>query len=222
MPDYSRAALGQASYVRYGDPSVCPSSDAVNGDGNHAGIGDVAARVFALFGFLSERVPAQGRRDGFGGDVATLGPTGSLTDFAFMTSYESKTSNRAVEYGVLLPPDYFVSNEDYPVMYFFHGQGMSPNGLVPVGLTLLGPMKESARDDRNAINKTDLQRAIIIWADGNCLGSECFTGNFYTDFKGLPRDDRTFEARFYELAQHIESTYRVKKPELIPLDQIDN
>jgi hypothetical protein len=107
-------------------------------------------------------------------------------------------------------------------MYFFHGQGMSPNGLVPVGLTLLGPMKESARDDRNAINKTDLQRAIIIWADGNCLGSECFTGNFYTDFKGLPRDDRTFEARFYELAQHIESTYRVKKPELIPLDQIDN
>jgi hypothetical protein len=222
MPDYSRAAIGQAAYVRYGDTSVCPSSDAVNGDGNHAGIGDVAARVYALFGFFSERMPAQGRDAGFGGDVASLGPTGSLTDFAFMSSFDSQVQNRTVEYGVLLPPDYFVSDEEYPVMYFFHGQGMSADDLIAVGLTLLGPMKESARDDRAAVNKTDLQRSIIIWADGNCLGDECFTGSFYTDFKGLPRDDRRFEAGFYDLARHIESTYRTKKPELVPLDQIEN
>jgi len=141
------------------------------------------------------------------------------------TVAEAETETGPVDYGVLLPPDYFLpeaENTRYPVLYFFHGQGMEAADLVALGLALLGPMKESARTDRLSENKTDLQRAIIIWADGNCNDDTCYTGNFYTDFKGQPRDDRRFESAFYELVKHVESTYRTKTPELIPLSQIDN
>ena len=225
IPDYSREAMGQVAYMRYGDASVCPGSDVRNGDGNHAGTGDVASRILTMFSFLSKRMPAQGRDAAFGGDISGLGPTGNLTDFAFLTAYDSPLMQRSVEYGVLLPPDYyFPENADvrYPVLYFFHGQGMSASNLVGFGLTLLGPMKESVRPDRASKDVTDLQRAIIIWADGNCEGDACYTGNFYNDFKGLPREDRRYEAAFYELVHHVEDTYRIKTPELVPLDQIEN
>ena len=36
------------------------------------------------------------------------------------------------------------------------------------------------------------------------------------------REDRRFEAAFYELVHHVEGTYRIKTPELIPLDQIED
>jgi len=225
MSDYSRDAMGQVTYLRYGDTEVCPSTDADLGDGNHVGAGDVVSRIFTLFSFLSARMPAQGRDVGYGGDLTSFAPSGSLNDFAFLTQYRSEALGRDVDYGVLLPPDYFLPEAEgqrYPVLYFFHGQGMEASNLVALGLALLGPMKESARTDRLAENKTDLQRAIIIWADGNCVDDTCYTGNFYTDFKGLARDDRRFETAFYELVKHVESTYRTKTPELIPLSQIEN
>lgn len=223
--DYSRDAMGQVAYLRYGDASICPSTDDNLGDGNHVGAGDVVSRIFTLFSFLSARMPAQGRDVAYGGDLTSFAPSGRLNDFAFLTQYQSETLSRPVDYGVLLPPDYFLeenANVSYPVLYFFHGQGMEASDMVALGLALLGPMKESARTDRLALNKTDLQRAIIIWADGTCLDDTCYTGNFYADFKGQPRNDRRFEAAFYELVKHVEAEYRVKKPELIPLSQIEN
>ena len=206
-------------------PRCAPSTDDNLGDGNHVGAGDVVSRIFTLFSFLSARMPAQGRDEAYGGELTDMAPSGRLNDFAFLTQYDSETLSRPVEYGVLLPPDYFLpENEgtEYPVLYFFHGQGMSASNLVALGLALLGPMKESARTDRLDKNVTDLQRAIIIWADGSCQGDTCFTGNFYTDFKGLQRDDRRYEAAFYELVKHVETTYRTKSPELIPLSDIEN
>jgi len=225
MSDYSREAMGQVAYLRYGKSEICPSTNDGNGDGNHVGAGDVVSRIFTLFSFLSARMPAQGRDIGYGGELASFAPSGRLNDFAFLTTFDSEVLSRPVEYGVLLPPDYFLEDQadtEYPVLYFFHGQGMEASDLVALGLALLGPMKESARPDRLEQNKTDLQRAIIIWADGTCNDDTCYTGNFYTDFKGLPRDDRRFESAFYELARHVEATYRTKQPELIPLDQIEN
>jgi hypothetical protein len=224
MSDYSRKAMGQVAYLRYGNLDVCPGSDENEGEGNHVGAGDVVSRIFTLFSFISARQPAQGRDISYGGGITDLAPNRNLNDFAFLTTYPSTILSREVEYGVLLPPDYFVpevEGQEYPVLYFFHGQGMTAEGLVPLGLALIGGMKESARTDRVATGKTDLQRAIIIWVDGECQGDACFTGNFYADFKGLPRDDRRYEAAFYELVQHVEATYRTLPPQLIPLDQID-
>ena len=225
MSDYSRKAMGQVAYLRYGDVAFCPGSDENEGAGNHVGAGDIVSRIFTLFSFLSARVPAQGRDDSYGGLVTDGAPNRNLNDFAFLAHYPSEVLGRSSDYGVLLPPDYFLSEgegTEYPVLYFFHGQGMDAEGLVALGLALIGPMKESVRSDRIGAGKTDLQRAIIIWVDGECFEDDCFTGTFYADFKGLPRDDRRYESAFYELVKHVEATYRVLPPQLVPLDQIEN
>lgn len=222
--DYSRDAMGQVAYLRYGDPSVCPSTDDVLGDGNHVGP-DVIHRMYTLFGFLSARIPAEGRDRSIGGELADLeSPNAALRDFGFLTKFRSEVLGRDVDYGVLLPPDYYLSDkqdERYPVLYFFHGQGQNAEGMVAIGLALWGAMKESNRNDRIAAGKTDFQRAIIIWVDGDCLGDTCWTGNFYADFEGLPRDDRRFEQAFFELARHVDATYRTKAPALVKKSALD-
>ncbi|MFZ9888747.1 MAG: hypothetical protein ACO3JL_14700, partial [Myxococcota bacterium] len=218
--DYSRDAMGRVAYLRYGDPAVCPSTDDVLGDGNHVGP-DIIHRLYTLFGFLSARVPAEGRDRSIGGEVTELeSPTGRLSDFGFLSSYESEVLSRNVKYGVLLPPDYYLSDETYPVFYVFHGQGQSAEDMVGLGLVLWGAMKESNRADRIQAGLTDFQRAIIIWVDGECYDDTCWTGNFYADFEGLPRDDRRFEQAFFELMHHVEGTYRTRAPSLVPRDQL--
>jgi hypothetical protein len=223
VPDYSREAMGQAAYLRYGDTSFCPGTDDILGDGNHVGPA-IIHRLYTLIGFMSARMPTQGRDRSIGGNVIDLqSPTGCISDFGFLADYESDALSRDVDYGVLLPPDYFLSDrqdQEYPVLYFFHGQGQSAADMVGIGLILWGSMKESARDDRIEAGVTDFQRSIIIWVDGECREGECWTGNFYADFEGLPRDDRRYETAFTELVSHVESTYRVKKPELIPLSAV--
>lgn len=220
-PDYSRAAMGQVAYLRYGDTGRCPNTDDVNGDGNHVGP-DVVDRLYTLIAFISARIPAEGRDKSIGGEVGDLeSPNGLPTDFAFLTRFESEVLGRSVDYGVLLPPDYFLADrqdERYPVLYFFHGQGMSAQNMTSAGLLLWGSMKESARADRIAAGKTDFQRAIIIWPDGECLGDTCWTGNFYADFEGLPRDDRRYEQAVFELMRHVDQNYRTKQPALVPKD----
>jgi hypothetical protein len=223
--EYSREAMGQAAYLRYGDASLCPDSDPIFGDGNHVGP-DIIHRLYTLISFMGARQPAQGRDRSFGGDLADLeSPTGKLTDFGFLTSYESEVLGREQRYGILLPPDYFLEEavaEDrrYPVMYFFHGQGQSAPDMVAIGLLLWGGMQESTYQHRIDSGVTDFQRSIIVWADGECLGDECWTGNFYADFEGRPRDDRRFEQAMIELMREIEDKYRVKKPEMIPLKDL--
>lgn len=222
-PDYSREAMGQIAYLRYGDPSVCPSTDDILGDGNHVGP-DVVHRLYTLFSFLSARIPAEGRDRSIGGELVDLeSPNGSLADFGFMSSYDSELLGREQPYGVLLPPDYYLpekQDERYPVLYFFHGQGMSAESMVGAGLALWGSMKESARADRIDAGLTDLQRAIIIWVDGECRDDQCWTGTFYADFEGLPRDDRRFEQAFFELMRHVDETYRTKPPRMIPKSEL--
>jgi hypothetical protein len=220
--DYSRTAMGHASYVRYGDPAICPASDDVQGDGNHVGP-QVIDRLFTLFSFLSARMPPQGRDSAIGGEIADMGsPRGVLGDFSYMSEYDSEVLGHAQAYGVMLPPDYFFAPDvRYPVLYFFHGQGQDAADMSAAGLALWGPMKESARVDRLNDGLTDLQRAIIIWVDGECPPGVCWTGNFYADFEGLPRDDRRFEQAFFELARHVEQTYRTKAPEMIPVADLD-
>jgi hypothetical protein len=218
--DYSRDAMGQVAYLQYGDAEKCPISDDILGDGNHVGP-DIVDRIYTLFSFLSERMPKQGRDRSIGGQVEDLeSANGALTDFGFMASFESEALGRTVDYGVSLPPDYFLSDaiaadRRYPVLYFFHGQGQDARGMVAVGYLLFGAMKESARQDRIDGGKTDFQRAIIVWVDGECNGDECHTGNFYADFEGRARQDRQYEKAFLELVKVVEDRYRVKEPELV-------
>jgi hypothetical protein len=221
--DYTRSAMGQIAYLRYGDQAICPGSDDILGDGNHVGP-DIIHRLYTLFGFLSARMPPEGRDRSIGGDVIDLeSPNGTIGDFGFLENFYSETVGRDVDYGVMLPPDYYLSDrqeERYPVLYYFHGQGMNASDMVAIGLVLWGAMKEANSTERIEAGLTDFQRAIIIWADGECLGDECWTGNFYADFEGLPRDDRRYEGAFIDLMNHVEDTYRVKKPRLVPKGEL--
>ena len=61
----------------------------------------------------------------------------------------------------------------------------------------------------------------IVWVDGDCYGDTCWTGNFYADFEGLPRDDRRFEQGFIELMGHVDATYRTKQPSLVKLSELE-
>ena len=72
------------------------------------GASEVVSRIFTLFSFLSARMPAQGRDVAYGGDLTSFAPSGNLNDFAFLTQYKSEALGRDVDYGVLLPPDYYL------------------------------------------------------------------------------------------------------------------
>jgi hypothetical protein len=222
--DYSRAAMGKATYLRYGDASICPGSDDTFGEGNHVGASGVVNRLYTLFGFLSSRIPAEGRDRSLAGEIWELGsPNGRLVDYGFMSTYKSEALDRDVKYGVLLPPDYFLESrqeEGYPVLYFFHGQGQKAEDMVAIGLLLWGTMKEGNGAANRAAGRSDFQRAIIIWVDGDCTGDACWTGNFYADFQGLPREDKRFETAFFELMRHVEATYRTKAPGYVPLAEV--
>lgn len=215
--DFSRDGMGQVAYLRYGDASVCPASDFQSGDGNHVGP-DIISRFYTLFGFMSGRFPAEDRNTFVGNTLADLnGPTGGLVDFAFLTEFDSPALGRKQEYGVLLPADYYLKGREeqtYPVMYFFHGQGMEAADMVAAGALLLGGFYTSADPEKKFEGKTDFSRMIVIWADGNCQGPDCHTGNFYADFEGKPAANRQFEAGFLDLMRHVDATYRTKKPSL--------
>jgi hypothetical protein len=183
--------------------------DTVVADGNHVGA-NVVDRIYTLFTFAAGRMPQDDRRSAIGGDIADLdGPTGSLEDFAFLETFSSTALGRDVEYGVLLPPDYYYETERrYPVIYFMHGQGDSPSVMLGLNFVLFGPMKESIRSDRQAALESDMQRAIVIFPDGQCH-DDCFTGTNYANHDGGgPR----FEDAVLELMGVVEGRYRTLAP----------
>jgi hypothetical protein len=210
--DASREALGQVSYLQYGDPAICPSSDSALGDGNHVGP-SVVNRMFSLFAHALSRMPEDDRRVALGGDISNLdSPNGETSDFAFLDHFVSEATGREREFGILLPLDYYAEPERrYPVVYFLHGQGNSPQQLLGLNVLLLGPMKESARRDRQMEGINDMQRSIVVFPDGRC-GDECFTGNFFIDFDGDRRDATRFGSATVELMRVVEQRYRTLAP----------
>jgi len=212
--DFSEDAMGRVSYLRYGDPSICPSSDVETGDGNHVGP-DIIERLYAMYSFVSARFPADDRQESLGGDIGDLGsPTGALQDFAFLDRFDSAVLGREQEFGVLLPPDYFVDEDRrYPTVYFLHGQGNSARELVGMGIILFELMKASPAPERAEAGLADLQRMIFVFPDAQCRAGECWTGNFFADFEGTPRDDLQFEQALFELMRVVEGRYRTLSAE---------
>jgi len=212
--DYSPAAIGKNAYLRYGDLSFCPGVDEVWGSGNHVGPGDqVLERLYTLLTFGSYRMP-EGDFTFIEGDFDQLGgPTGGLGDFARLEYMHSEVLGREINYGLVLPPDYYTNTEArYPVTYFMHGQGMSASDLVLSGVIFLINQKESFVPGRQI---SDWQKMIIVFLDGECRDEDCYTGNFYVNFRGLP-EGRQFEDGVIEVMQHIDATYRTKAPKVLP------
>ena len=54
----------------------------------------------------------------------------------FIRDFTSPTTNRTGPVSIVLPPGYYDpanAGERYPVVYFMHGYGMDPQGLVDLG-----------------------------------------------------------------------------------------
>ena len=218
--DYDPATIGKNTYLRYGDPSFCPGVDEVMGSGNHVGPGDqLLDRLYTMFSFVSDRLP-KGDRTYLQMDIADLGgPTGQFNDFTRLEEFYSENLGRELKYGLVLPPDYYLNPEArYPVVYFMHGQGMNAEGLVISGIVFFTNQKESFLNTGSATaaasSESDWQKMIIIFPDGECGPTDCYTGNFFINFKGLP-EGRQFEDAFFELMRHVDNSYRTKHPEMV-------
>ncbi|MEW5849398.1 MAG: hypothetical protein AB2A00_11320 [Myxococcota bacterium] len=213
--DFSPSSLGKNAYLLYGNPAICPGHDSTLGDGNHVGPADqVINRLLTLFKFVDERMP--------GGDWEYINSPSAVDDHPDgfdahlkMETYHSEALGREQEYGIVVPPGYYYpenAEKRYPVVFFLHGQGQSARDLLASGFVFLGAMHQSSRTD--ILDRSDLQKMFLVFADGECKLGDCHTGNFYSNFQGVNGDGKQFEQAFLELMQHIDASYRTKAPEV--------
>ncbi len=219
LADLSEAKVGRQAYLRYGDPSVCPGTDEVEGRGNHVGPAwEILFRLQTMFAFASARFPNGDFRGLTGPLLDQGGPTGDLADFVQVRDYHSAALGRAQPYVVILPPDYYRDPAArYPVIYFLHGQGQKATDLAASALLFLGPQMESQDSQRTRARRSDWQKMIIVFADGECVPGECHTGTFYVDFQGLDGDGAKHGEAFFELMREVDGSFRIKAPEMLPI-----
>lgn len=215
--DLSEARIGRHGYLWYGDPSVCPGVDAQTGRGNHVGTAaEVLDRILTTFAFASARWP-DGDFAQTPGAISDLGsPNGAFEDFALVESFDSEALGREVPYVVVLPPDYYRTENRYPVMYFLHGQGQKATDLLASALLMLGPQMTSDVPARKGRRQSDWQKMIIVFADGECQVGECHTGTFYVDHKGAEGESVRHGEAFFELMRLVDAKYRTKVPAMKP------
>lgn len=199
--------LPRNGYLRYGDPDASPSK-IMGGDGRHVGTAvQIVSRATTAFAWLDKRWPDGDRED-------TLDGGETMKDLSFT----SPTTGRVSPFSLFLPPGYkdpANANKRYPVVYFFHGYGMDPQGLSELSAVFANYMTADQPIEYR------FQKFIIVYVDGRCrpqidgvpvdpTGDRCEGGTFYTDapLGGKAR----METNFLELMDHINATYRTKTP----------
>lgn len=217
VADFSEAKIGRHAYLRYGDPSVCPGVDAETGRGNHVGPAwEVLNRLMSAMAFASARWP-DGDLRALPGSLAEQGsPNGDLSDFVLKESFPSVATGGDEPFVAILPPNYYADPAArYPVLYFLHGQGMKAEDLAASALLFLGPQMASEQPDRRH-RRSDWQKMIIVFADGQCQPGECHTGNFYVDFQGVDGAGTAHGEAFFELMRHVDQRFRTKPAAMRP------
>jgi enterochelin esterase-like enzyme len=106
--------------------------------------------------------------------------------------FNSSILNQAVKYSIYLPPDYYVSNRRYPVVYLLHGYGDDETGWVQ-----LGEVDRIADDN---IKTGDLPPMIIVMPNGGQTW-------YINDYQNKIRYEDMF---VQELIPHIDSTFRTR------------
>jgi S-formylglutathione hydrolase FrmB len=195
-------------YVRYGNPDAT-EAQILAGDGRHVGTAlQLVNRITTMFHWLQAQWPEGDRRDAGAGQI--------IEDLSFV----SPTTGRETPYSLFLPPGY-EDNPDlsYPVVYFLHGYGQSPEDLV-----LASAVFENYMINPDWEEYQRFQKLIIVYVDGRCrptmsgvpvdpTGDGCERGTWYTDAPlGGPA---AMETHMFELVDFIDATYRVKPPETL-------
>lgn len=106
--------------------------------------------------------------------------------------FNSSLLNQAVNFSIYLPPDYYVSNRRYPVVYLLHGYGDNETGWVQFG--------EVDRIADDQIKAGELPPLIIVMPNGGAT--------FYiNDYQNKVRYEDMF---VQELIPHIDSSFRTR------------
>lgn len=204
------AAMPPASYLRYGD--IDANRRLVEkGDGQHVGYTDQTfRRIQTGLYFVGSRWPDADR--GYVEDPQEDEGAGPCVASATCTYPFTDVRGRTGPVTILLPPGYHAPEERarrYPVVYFLHGYGQTPEDLTAFAI-LLRPFMASPLSSR----ATRLQKMIMVFVDGRCRGDardpECVRGTFYADSPrpGGPQMD----AYFLDLLKHVDATYRTLPP----------
>ena len=104
----------------------------------------------------------------------------------------SSLLNRAVKYSIYLPPDYYVTNRRYPVVYLLHGYTDNETGWVQFG--------EADRILDEGIKSGELPPMIVVMPDAGVTW-------YMNDYQGKVRYEDMF---VQELVPHIDSLYRTR------------
>ncbi len=197
-------------YLRYGDPDATQAQIEA-GDGRHVGTGvQIINRVTTAFSWINSRWP--------NGDRTTTADGGDY----FKDEVLDNENGRQTPYGLFLPPGYDEpanANTRYPVLYFLHGYGQSPEDLVD-----LSAIPENYMTNPDVPPEERFQKFIIVYVDGRCrptmdgvpvdpAGDLCERGTFYMDAPlGSPAQ---METNMQELMDYIDANYRTRAPETV-------
>ncbi|GAB2579169.1 alpha/beta hydrolase-fold protein [Spirosoma areae] len=104
----------------------------------------------------------------------------------------SSVLNRGIKFSIYLPPDYYISNRRYPVVYLLHGYGDDETSWVQFG--------EADRLADTGIKSGELPPMIIVMPDGG--------RSFYVnDYQRKVRYEDMFVQEFIP---YIDSTFRTR------------
>ncbi|WP_461125477.1 alpha/beta hydrolase [Spirosoma aerophilum] len=104
----------------------------------------------------------------------------------------SSLLNQALKFSIYLPPDYYVSNRRYPVVYLLHGYGDNETSWVQFG--------EADRIADEGIKAGELPPMIIVMPNGGASW-------FVNDYQNKVRYEDMF---VQELIPHIDSMFRTR------------
>lgn len=152
--------------------------------------------LWALLTLVCFSAPAQSRRRAQLTDSQPNGPVpvvsapqARLLESLRMNSY---LLNQSVKYSIYLPPDYYISNRRYPVVYLLHGYGDNETGWIQYG--------EADRIVDEKIKTGELPPMIIVMPDGG-------TSWYVNDYQNKVRYEDMF---VQEMIPHIDSTFRTR------------
>lgn len=145
---------------------------------------------------LTLSAPAQSRRRDQLTSPQTNGPVPvvSAPQIRLLESlvFNSSLLNQPVNYSVYLPPDYYVSNRRYPVVYLLHGLGDNETGWVQFG--------EADRIVDAGIKSGELPPMILIMPNAGVTW-------YVNDFQNKVRYEDMF---VQELIPHIDTMFRTR------------
>jgi len=201
---------GKNVLVRYGNPDATPGRLEA-GDGAHVGtIEQAVNRMLSALVWMSARWPGGDRRR-VEDRLCANTTVGCEHVNQFLIDFTAPSTGRTGPASIVLPPGYYdpeFADVSYPVVYFLHGYGMSPEDLIATGILFWNFMISPSIPEAERF-----QKMIFVFPDGRCRGDECVKGTFYTDAPESSPGAAQMETFMLDLMDYVDTNYRTRGPQ---------